>query len=98
MWVAQAVECYVAHFHANNYKYNKKLLPEISQYFYGHVTVWKYFVVSSQDQDMQDWSQWPRIGLYIFTAKNLKIRSADTAKKCKIRGEFAVKVTAIQKS
>jgi len=30
---AQAVECYVAYFHANNYKYSNKLLPQISQYF-----------------------------------------------------------------
>jgi len=31
--IAQAVECCVAYFHANNYKYSNKLLPQISQYF-----------------------------------------------------------------
>jgi len=36
MSVAQAVECYMAYFHANNYKYSNKLLPHINQYFYGH--------------------------------------------------------------
>jgi len=33
MSVAQAVECYVAYFHANSYKYSNKLLSQISQYF-----------------------------------------------------------------
>ena len=33
MSVVQAAECYVAYFHANNYKYSNKLLPQISQYF-----------------------------------------------------------------
>jgi len=33
MSIAQAVECYVAYFHANSYKYSNKLLPQISQYF-----------------------------------------------------------------
>jgi len=32
MSVAQAVVCYVAHFHAHSYKYSNKLLPQISQY------------------------------------------------------------------
>jgi len=36
MSVAQAVECYVAYFHANNCKYSNKLLPQISQYFVQH--------------------------------------------------------------
>jgi len=33
MSVAQAVECYVAHFHAINYEYSNRLLPQISQYY-----------------------------------------------------------------
>jgi len=32
MSVAQAVECYVAYFNANNYEYSNKLVPQISQY------------------------------------------------------------------
>jgi len=36
MSVAQAVECYVAHFHAINYEYSNRLLPQISQYFVIH--------------------------------------------------------------
>ena len=33
MSVAQAVECYVAYFNANNYEYSNKLVPQISQYY-----------------------------------------------------------------
>jgi len=31
--IAQAVECYVAYFHDNSYKYSNKRWPQISQYF-----------------------------------------------------------------
>ena len=33
MSVVQAVECYVAHFHAINYEYSNRPLPQISQYY-----------------------------------------------------------------
>ena len=33
MSVVQAVECYVAYFHAINYEYSNRLLPQISQCF-----------------------------------------------------------------
>jgi len=33
MSVVQTVECYVAYFHANNYEYINKLLPQRSQYY-----------------------------------------------------------------